>query len=89
MRSPKGKGRNIFSSNSVVVMKYHPVGWPNENLHRLLKTGTFWENNSSKNILYIYLFVPMNFWDLGRKGYVSFDCAIRNNGVEIFDKTST
>ena len=32
-------------------------------------------------------FAPMTYLYLRNKGYVSFDCAIRNNGVEIIDIT--
>ena len=54
----------------------------NANVQRLLKPGTCCENNIAQTISNASLFVPMNCWNLGTKGYVSFnwcDVAAANN----------
>ena len=62
-----------------------PVGWPNANVHWLLKPGTCCENKRAKNrVLFQWL---VDIWD--KKEYVRFDCAISNNGMKTFDKTLT
>ena len=70
-------------------MKFHPVGWSNSKLPWLLNPGHLLQKNISKTFSYIYQSVPVTFLDLGGKGYVSFDCAISNNGVAVLDKTLT
>ena len=54
----------------------------NSNIHRFLKPGTCCKNNSAKNLSKNSLFVTMTCWNLGTKGYVSFDwgdAAVNNN----------
>ena len=48
-------------------------------------TLTYDYNNSIYICLYFYQFVPMDFRDLGKIGYVRFDFSTRNNGVAIIE----